>query len=318
MTAHWRSLGKALAVAGLLTLAGCGGGGRSAEEQEVARRLDQWLRAWETLDSGALSQFYRSGFEVYSYWFDAEDRDAHLATLTDGVFPNIRSFRERGTGVQMDTVGGVRVAQTRADFTAQAYTAISIYGLTPEVFDWASVGGTIRQIWVQDSLGDWVIAEEYFSRFWVRERTPTIDELASVPDVVGQGSTVRVRGDAHTLSSYWVVGIPYSLAATSFVPDGEGNWGSISYDGDMQTAGGAIGGYRVDFYTEADPAVGDYLIGANREAVVLSVVSVLARSEKAQAQALRSSESRQTMGDVLRNRRPQRASIARPAGQANH
>jgi len=315
MKTLYRLLIVMFAVSGAAALSGCGGGGASSTGKQVAQRLNQWLIAWEIQNPGALGGFYRSGFETYSYWFDGEDKDTHVNGLITDVFPNIRYFQRGSTSVEMTTIGSLLVGVARANFTAEAYTAISIYGLEPEIFDWAPVAGTIRQIWVRDLLNEWVIAEEYFSKFWILQDTPTIDLLGVVPDVIDPGHSVNITGRVHARSNYWVLAIPYSPAAASIQPDGIGDWGSVDYFGEMLTASEAIGGYGIYLYTEADPATGDLMIGSNREAVVLSVVAPLARSEKAQAAAMRAGKPRHTMADVVRNKRPQQAPVKRPAAQ---
>jgi len=311
----YRVLIATCAISGTAALGGCGGGGASSEEKQVAQRLSQWLMAWEGPNPGALGGFYRSGPEIYSYWFDGEDKDTHVSGLINGLFPNIRYFQRGSTSVETATIGSLLVGVARANFTAEAYTAVSIYGLEPEVFDWAPVGGTIRQIWVRDPLNEWVVAEEYFSKFWILGDTPTIDLLAVVPDIIDPDHTVNITGRAHARSNYWVLAIPDSWAAapSGIDPVGVGDWGSVDYFGDMLVASEAIGGYGVYLYTEADPPTGDLMIGSNREAVVLSVVTALARSEKAQTAAMKAAKPRHTMADVLRNKRPAQAPVTRPA-----
>jgi hypothetical protein len=295
-------------------LAGCGGGA-SSEENQVRNRLSQWLLAWETQNPGALGGFYRSGFEYYSYWFDEEDRDLHVDVLVNDIFPFIRGFRRTSTSVDMRTIDGLLVAETRANFTAEFYTDISAYDVSTPYETWAPVGGTIRQVWVRDSINQWVIAEEYFSKFWIRQQTPTFDSLNVVPDLIDQGHSVAIVGSAHARSTDFLLAIPVCVAASAIEPDIVGyEQGSISYDGEMLTRSDAIGGYGVYLYTEADPPVGDYMIGSNQQAVVLSVISTLARPTAAQAAALKAAKHGHTMGDVMHNRRPNRGQVKRPGG----
>lgn len=295
-------------------LAGCGGGA-STEEKQVSHRLNQWLAAWELQNPGALGAFYRSGFEYYSYWFDGEDRDMHVDGLVNDIFPFIRYFRRTGTSVNMRRIDGILVAETRANFTAEFFTDISAYDVPTPYETWAPVGGTIRQIWVRDAIDEWVIAEEYFSKFWIRQQTPTIDSLNVVPDLIDQGHSVAIVGSAHARSTDWLVAVPWCWAASSIEPPIVGyEQGSITYDGEMLTLSGAIGGYGVYLYTEADPATGDLMVGSNQQAVVLSVVSSLARPTAAQAAALKAAKPRHTMADMMHNRRPHRGQVTRPGG----
>jgi hypothetical protein len=131
----YRVLIATCAISGIALLGGCGGGGVSSEEKQIAQRLSQWLMAWEDPNPGALGGFYRSGFETYSYWFDGEAKDAHVNGLINDLFPNIRYFQRGSTWVETRTIGSLLLGVARANFTAEAYTAVSIYGLEPEVFD---------------------------------------------------------------------------------------------------------------------------------------------------------------------------------------
>jgi len=298
------------AVIGVGLLAGCGGGGgRSASENAVLTRVRQLTGVWEANNPGQLGQFYRDGVELYSYWFDGEDKPTHLVTLSN-LMAGLRNWQLTAYDVQMTTINGTRVGVASIDFVSQFYSDISAMDQTTSIYDWVNGAGRIRQIWVYDgSTREWVVAEEYFSRLWLLAELPLISPLTISPDIVAPGASFSLYGETAASTSYWVTVIPECSAGELFTPEFTQDWGPVVYDGSIRTATGAIGGYSVTLWCQADPAVGTTMVGRSLRADVVGVEAQLTGARGSLAVLPR--KARLNMKD-LATKKPQRAGLSLP------